>query len=365
LGAALTGLLTLVLLPIREDLGSAPPALGYLLAVAAATVLGGPRAAAVVAVLAGVVLDLIFIPPYSNLHVTHTEDVATLTAFGAVATLATAVLEQQARRRREAEAREGEVHELGVRLRAMEAERIRLNREAARAKDLARIDGERSALVRSVSHDLRTPLSAILAIVSDLRDSPPYDEAVRAELLTVVSGEVERLDRLVANLLSMSRIEAGASAPVRQAIDLHDLVDDRFRRLAPLFRDLRVRTDLAEDLPLIDADYGQLEQVLTNLLDNLARHAPAGTDVWVVAREEDGSVRVEISDRGDGVPDEERERIFEPFQRGERGGSSGIGLAICKAIVEAHGGSIHVQRTFGGGATFSFTLPVHHGEVVT
>jgi K+-sensing histidine kinase KdpD len=362
-GLLVTVILALALLPVREDLGAAPPALALLVAVGVAALLGGLAAGAAVGLVTGVVLDVAFIPPYGTLDVTRTTDTATLVAFVVVALLAAALVDGLTQRRREAEAREREVIELGHRLAALDQERERLSDEATRAEDLGRA---RDALLRSVSHDLRTPLSAILAIVSDLRDGTPYDEATRAELLTVVSDEVERLDRFVANLLSMSTIEAGALAPARQAIDLHDLVDDRLRRLAPLFRDLRVRTDLAEDLPLVDGDYAQLEQVLTNLLANLSRHAPAGTDVWVVARREpDGeAVVVEVSDRGDGVPDALVDRIFEPFQRGERGGSSGIGLAICKAIVEAHGGTIRVERTFGGGATFAFTLPVHPGEVV-
>jgi K+-sensing histidine kinase KdpD len=361
-GVVLAAAVVLVLAPGREHVGQAAPALALLVPLGVATVVGGLAAGAAVGVGSAVALDLVFIPPYGTLDVTRGADSATIGAFLLVGAVATLLVDALVRRRREAEHREHELRNLGDELARIDRDRERLTREAERAEDA---DRARSALLRSVSHDLRTPLSAILAIVSDLRDAPPYGEATRTELLSVVSDEVERLDRLVANLLSMSTIEAGALTPHRQAIDLHDLVDDRLRRLAPLFRELRVRTDLAEDLPLVDGDYGQLEQVLTNLLANLARHAPAGTDVWVVGRATDGEVRVEVSDRGEGVPDELRDRIFEPFQRGEGGGSSGIGLAICKAIVEAHGGTIHVERTFGGGATFAFTLPVHHGEVVS
>jgi two-component system sensor histidine kinase KdpD len=359
-GLVLAGATTALLLPAREHLGAAAPALALLVPLGVATVLGGLVAGAAVGVVTALGLNLAFIPPYGTLDITRGADSATITAFLLVGALAVGVVDALVRRRREAEHREHELRELGDRLARIDEERARLTHEAERAEDAERA---RSALLRSVSHDLRTPLSAILAIVSDLRDGPPYDTATRAELLGLVSDEVERLDRLVANLLSMSTIEAGALAPHRQAIDLHDLVDDRLRRLAPLFGGVRVRTDLADDLPLVDGDYGQLEQVLTNLFANLARHAPADTDVWVVAKAADGHVVVEVSDRGVGVPDELRERIFEPFQRGD-GGSSGIGLAICKAIVEAHGGTIRVERTFGGGATFAFTLPVHHGQAL-
>jgi K+-sensing histidine kinase KdpD len=349
------------LVPARAHVGPAAPALVLLVPVGVGTVVGGLAAGAGVVVITALVLNLAFIPPYGNLDITRGADSATVAAFLTVGLLAVWVVHGLVRRRREAEHRELELRELGEELARIDRERARLSHEAERAEDA---DRARSALLRSVSHDLRTPLSAILAIVTDLREGTPYDAATRAELLGTVSDEVERLDRLVANLLSMSTIEAGALAPHRQAIDLHDLVGDRLRRLAPLFRDVRVRTDLADDLPLVDGDYGQLEQVLTNLLANLSRHAPAGTDVWIVGKAQDGSVVVEVSDRGDGVPDDLRDVIFEPFQRGERGGSGGIGLAICRAIVEAHGGTIHVERTFGGGATFVVALPAHRGEVV-
>jgi K+-sensing histidine kinase KdpD len=360
-GLLLAAAVVLVFAPARTHLGSAAPALALVVPVGVATVVGGLASGAAVVVVAALVLDLVFVPPYGTLDITRGADSATIAAFLAVGALATWVVQGLVRRRTEAEHREHELRELGDQLARIDQERARLTHEAERAEDSGRA---RSALLRSVSHDLRTPLSAILAIVSDLRDGPPYDEATRTELLGLVSDEVARLDRLVANLLSMSTIEAGALAPHRQAIDLHDLVDDRLRRLAPLFRDVRVRTALTDDLPLVDGDYGQLEQVLTNLLANLSRHAPPGTDVWVLAKPDGDQVVVEVSDRGDGVPDELADRIFEPFQRGDRGGSSGIGLAICKAIVEAHGGTIRVERTFGGGATFAFTLPVHRGEVV-
>ena len=259
---------------------------------------------------------------------------------------------READRRREAEQREADVVALNQQLQEMHDERAVLSERAGRAEDLARIDDQRSALLRSVSHDLRTPLSAIRAVATDLRDGVVYDEATRAELLTMVCDEVDRLDRLVDNLLSLSRIEAGAFHPDRQAVDLEELVADRLRRLAPIFTDLHLRTRLPGDLPLVDADYAQVERVVTNLLANAARHAPEGSDVWIIARGDGRMVRVEVSDRGKGVPDEEAERIFEPFQRGDGSGSSGIGLAICKAIITAHDGEISVERTFGGGATF-------------
>ena len=364
-GLALSAAIALILLPLRDHISPATPALALTVAVGASALVGGARAAVVVAVSAALLLDLLFLPPYGVVSVLTLEDTVALATFLLVAGTVGALVTRESDRRREAEQREADMVALNQQLQTMHDERVVLSERADRAEDLARIDDQRSALLRSVSHDLRTPLSAIRAVATDLRDGVVYDEATRTELLTLVCDEVDRLDRLVDNLLSLSLIEADAFHPDRQAVDLEELVGDRLRRLAPIFTDLHLRTRLPGDLPLVDADYAQVERVVTNLLANAARHAPAGTDVWVIARADGPMVRVEVSDRGKGVPDEEAERIFEPFQRGDGSRSSGIGLAICKAIVTAHDGEISVERTFGGGATFTFTLPIHAGAAPT
>jgi two-component system sensor histidine kinase KdpD len=325
--------------------------------------LGGARPSVTVAVAAAVVLDLVYLPPYGTLSVLTVEDTVALVSFVLVALTVGLLVAEQRDRRREAEQREVILEAVNFELEVMHLEREALAERAGLADDLSRLNDQRSALLRSVSHELRTPLSAIRTVVADLRDGVAYDEATRVELLTLVSDEVDRLDRLVTNLLSLSRIEANAFEPERQAVDLEELISDRLRRLAPLFSDLDLRTTIPDELPLVDADYAQIEQVLTNLLANASRHAPTGSDVWIVARQVDALVQVEVSDRGKGVADEDRERIFEAFQRGEGSSSSGIGLAICRHIVEAHGGTIRTERTFGGGATFVFTLPIHSGRV--
>jgi two-component system sensor histidine kinase KdpD len=260
-----------------------------------------------------------------------------------------------------AERRTIELETANAKLAELAEDRVRLEEEAHRLRVLEQVDVQRSALLRSVSHDLRTPLATIRAVTSDLQDGPDYDVATRRELLALVGDEAERLDRLVANLLSLSRIEAGAFAPERQAVDLDELLRDRARRLASMFSAASVRlvVDVDDDLPLVDGDYTQLEQVVTNLLENAARHAPLRSTVTVSARHRTrfSAVEVTIVDEGIGVSDYESERVFDAFRRGEGSRSSGIGLAICKAVVEAHGGTIEVRRTEGGGATFAFLLP--------
>lgn len=223
----------------------------------------------------------------------------------------------------------------------------------------AAADLQRSALLRSVTHDLRAPLAAIRAIAADLRDGVAYDEATRHDLLQTVCDEVDRLDRLVGNLLTMSRLDAAALDPVLGAVDLAELVAHRLDALAPLLAGHEVVVDVPADLPLVTADFAQLAQVLTNLLANAARHAPAGTPLAVVARAEGDVVRLAVVDHGPGFPIDGRDELFGPFRRGAGSRSTGLGLAICRGIVAAHGGAIGVDDTPGGGATVWCTVPVH------
>jgi two-component system sensor histidine kinase KdpD len=364
LGTGLAGAVTAALVPVRTEVTRATPALLLVLAVVSAGLVGGAAAAVATAVVAAGALNLAFIVPYWTPKVNAGEDWVALGVFVAVAVVVGVLVAAQAERRRAAEAREADLRALYDEVQAIAAERAGLLEEAARVTLLEQVDEQRAALLRSVSHDLRTPLSTIRAVAGDLRDGPAYDDGTRAELLGTVCDEAERLDRIVANLLSLSRIEAGAFQPARQAVDLGELVADRARSLRSLFRRARLQVDLPADLPLVDGDYSQLDQVVTNLLENAARHAPAGSTVRVAARtmpavEASGPARVEVrvADEGIGVPEWERNRVFEPFRRGEGSASSGVGLAICKAVVEAHGGRIGVERTPGGGATFVVTLP--------
>ncbi len=230
----------------------------------------------------------------------------------------------------------------------------------------AALDLQRSALLRSVTHDLRTPLAAIRAIVTDLHDGVDYDDETRIDLLQTVCDEVDRLDRLVGNLLSMSRIEAGVLAPRRQAVDIAELVRHRLAVLSPLLRADTVVADIEPGLPLADADFGQLEEVLTNLLANAVRHVPEGTVIEVHAAAlpveiAGGTEYVEIAvvDHGPGIAADARGRLFEPFEPGPGSRSTGLGLAICHGIIVAHGGTIRVDDTPGGGASVVFTVPVH------
>jgi len=353
--------ITSALIPLRNHVTRPTPALLLVLPVVAAAVIGGRRAALAVAVVAAGAFNLAFIPPFWTLKVAVVEDAVALGVFVVVAATVGTFVGREAERRRAAEQRAEETQELYDRYESVVAERERLAKESTRLAVLEHVDEQRSALLRSVSHDLRTPLATIRAVTSDLRAGTAYDDDTRDELLDLVGDEAERLDRLVANLLDLSRFEAGALQPDRQAVALDELVADRVRRLSRLFRQVRLQIDLPPDLPLLDADYTQLDQVLTNLLENAARHSPPRSTVQVGARHRGTMVEVWVNDEGAGVAPFERDRIFQPFRRGQDSASTGVGLAICRGIVEAHGGTIVAQAAPGGGAQFRFTMPVRHG----
>ena len=233
---------------------------------------------------------------------------------------------------------------------------------------LEEIDTLRRALVGAVSHDLRTPLATIKLSASALVDSgsslSPDDIKELAEL---VDAQADRLDRLVSNLLDMTRIQSGALELRRQPAAVGDLVDEALAVLGRSDRSAQVFWTAPDDLPLVDVDHVLVRQVLANLLDNALRHSPPRSLVTVSAVPAGGGkVEVRVSDSGPGIPPEERDRIFQVFNRREAGGRGGLGLAIVQAFLEAHGERIWVEdahRDHGAkGASFVFTLPRVPGD---
>jgi K+-sensing histidine kinase KdpD len=351
---------TVCLVPFRSDVSRATPALILVLPVLLAAALGGPIVAIVIALVAGMAYNLAFIPPVWTAKIRSVDDAVAFGVFLAVAVVAGALVARLAERRRAAEQRSREIQALYEQYEQVVAERERLTEEAHRMELLEQVDQQRSALLRSVSHDLRTPLATIKAATSDIRSGAEYDQRARDELLDLVGDEADRLDRLVANLLSLSRIEASALQPDRQAVVLQELVAERARRLARLFSDVRLELSFPDDVKTVDADYSQLDQVFTNLLENAARYAPPGSVVRVSARQQHDDVVVCVSDQGPGVDPMTADDLFKPFRSGRGSEGTGVGLAICKAIVEAHGGRIEAATVPSGGALFTVTLPVHH-----
>lgn len=339
------------------SLPDAVPALVLVLPVLYAALAGGRLPAVGVAVVAAAAFTFEFIHPRSSFFINTVEGFAALIVFIVVAVVVGTLVAREAARRRHAEEQRDEIERMHERFKLLTLERERLAEEAGRVALLEAVDRQRAALLRSVSHDLRSPLVTIRGVTSDLRDGAEFDDATRLRLLDLVVSESERLDRIVANLLSMSRIEAGAFQPDREPVEVEELVDRSVRRLARLFDAGALTVDVPTGLPLVVVDATQIDQVLANLLENAARHTPAGTVVSVGAVAEPAAVRITVADDGPGLPADRRDRPFTPFAGSGRGTSTGIGLTICQAIVEANGGTIGVDGDPETGARIFFTLP--------
>lgn len=248
-----------------------------------------------------------------------------------------------------------------VRQAALAMERARLAEDAKAAALRARAEELRSSLLSAVSHDLRTPLATITGSATALRDdSAAIAPEQRAELLDAICEEAVRLSRLVGNLLDMTRIDSGGLHVKREWVPLVELVGSALNRLDAALVGRPIRVDLPADLPLLPVDPVLFEQVLVNLLENASRYTPAGSPIDISAAARDDAVVLEVADRGPGVPRGEEERVFEKFHRGRgvAGGGVGLGLAIVRGIVEAHGGTARLEHREGGGALFRVEIPL-------
>jgi two-component system, OmpR family, sensor histidine kinase KdpD len=244
---------------------------------------------------------------------------------------------------------------------ALAIERTRLSEEAQQAHVRVETERMRNAILSSVSHDLRTPLATITGAASSLLDErsqlTPGD---RLELCRSIYREADRLDRLLKNLLDMMRIEAGAVHLNKEWHPLDEIVGAALSRLEERLRSYTVKTVFPSDLPMVRIDGVLLEQVVLNLLDNAAKCAPPSSLIELSASAGDREVVVEIADRGQGIPLGEEVRIFDKFYRAkpDREGGVGLGLTICRGIIEAHGGRIWAENRSGGGAVFRFAIPL-------
>jgi two-component system sensor histidine kinase KdpD len=236
----------------------------------------------------------------------------------------------------------------------------RLSKRAREASDLAAVDRQRAALLTAVGHDLRTPLAGIKAAVSTLRQTDvDWSAHDRDELLASIEQSADRLDGIVANLLDASRLEAGAVTVQTRPVALEEVVAAAVLAV-PNAHD-KVRLDVADDLPLVEADPGLLERVLVNLIDNAVRHGGDAGRVEVSAIAGEFSAKLKVSDDGPGVPESQRERLFEPFQRlDDRRSASGVGLglSVARGFTEAMGGALIADSSPSGGLLMRLRLPL-------
>ncbi|AFL49550.1 two-component system sensor histidine kinase KdpD [Sinorhizobium fredii] len=247
---------------------------------------------------------------------------------------------------------------------ALAIERVQLVADVDRARLAAEADRLRSALLTSISHDLKTPLAAIMGAAGTLRDyfgAMPEDD--RTDLLSTVVDESERLNRFIANLLDMTRIESGATEPNASFQYVGDVVGTALRRAGKMLARHKTAIDIPADLPMLRLDSVLFEQVLFNLLDNAAKYAPPGSIIRIRAWVDGSAVTLQVMDEGPGIPSGDLERVFDSFYRVRKGdhvrAGTGLGLSICRGFVEALGGAISAgKRTDGSGAVFTITMPI-------
>ena len=242
---------------------------------------------------------------------------------------------------------------------ALALERLRWLEEARKAQLESETERMRSTLLGAIGHDLRTPLAAIHGAAGSLLLPGDVNEATRCDLLTMIQDESERLAHLLGNILDLTRLESGAIEVQKEWQPLEEVVGSALGRLERRQGTLPIRVALPESLPLVPLDAALMEQVLINLLTNAQRHAP-GLDMDLRAWAEPGWIHLEVADRGPGIPIAFQEQIFDKFFRlpEAREGGVGLGLAICRAILQAHGGRIHVEERPGGGSSFQLALPL-------
>jgi K+-sensing histidine kinase KdpD len=329
--AALVGAATLGALFLRGRIELTEIVMIYLLAIVLVALLGR-RAPALFAAGASVLLfDLLFVPPYGTLGVENTHYVLT---FAMMLTVGLVIGTLTGRVREQADA-------------------------AGRRELRIRTEELRNALLSSVSHDLRTPLAAIQGAATALLEGADVDAVGGRDLLVTIREESERLERLVSNLLDMTRVEAGIK-PDKQWIPLEEVVGSAVRRTDKRLAGRPLTVDLPQDA-LVPMDDVLMENVLVNLLENAARHTPDGTPIEIRGRVGVDRAVLEVLDRGPGFPAGADERVFEKFwQAGSlaRPNGVGLGLTICRGIVHAHGGTITAHAREGGGASFRIELPI-------
>jgi K+-sensing histidine kinase KdpD len=347
---------TLLVYPLKDVAPAVSLGIVYLPGVLVVSTVWGWRLGLLAAVASALAFNFFHIPPTGRLAIAADRDGVALVVFAIVSIASSALAELARARTAEAERGREEADRLLAELRETEAERDRMQTEAIEAGALRRSDELKTALLRSVSHDLRTPLTSIIAAGAAL-DSPSITSEERRELSEAVVGEGQRLSRLVENLIDVSRLETGDAEPRREPVDLAGVLEAARGSIAAGSGDVRLSLDA--ELPALEGDAAQLERAFANLLENAIRYG-GGNPVLVRSRTTGGRLDVRVVDQGPGIPEHERSQLFEPFYRREEGAGAGfgLGLAIAKGFVEANGGEIAAESVPGQGSTFVVSFPI-------
>lgn len=350
------GIATALIYPLKSVAPVISLGVVFIPAVLLVSVLWGLWQGLLTALLSAIAFNWFHLAPTGRLTIADDRDVVALVVFVTVAIASSALAEVARARATEAEHRREEADRIVEEMAELSREKDRMQAEAIEAAALRRSDELKTALLRSVSHDLRTPLTSMIAAGAAL-DSSTVTPTERHELCVAIVEEGERLSKLVENLLDVSRLESGNAEPHRELVSLAEVMEAARHSIGKAGRLVQLSSD--PELPSLRADPVQLERAFANLLDNAARHGE-GKAVQVSARPIGSDVEVRVVDRGPGIPVGERERIFMPFYQAKPGGTrkgSGLGLAIAKGFVEANGGEISVESLPGQGTSFVVTLP--------
>lgn len=346
---------TLLVFPLKSVAPAVSLGVVYLPAILLISTVWGLRLGLLASAASAAAFNYFHIPPVHRFTIAEEENWVALAAFVIAALVSSTVAGLARARAVEAERRREEADRALAELKELTRERDRMQAEAVEAEAVRRSDELKTVLLRSVSHDLRTPLTSIIAGGSAL-GSETLTAEERAELSKGIVGEGERLSRLVENLLDLSRLEAGKAQPHPGPVDLADVLEAAQQGQG---ESEPIRLSLDAELPMVEADAAQLERAFANLLENAVRYGD-GRPVLVRSRLVGGNIVVRVVDQGSGIPESEHERIFEPFQHGDTASAgSGLGLAIAKGFIEANGGGITIESLPGQGTSFVVTLPPH------
>lgn len=371
-----TGLVTALLAPFHEHINSTTVALAFLLVVLFVALFWGSKPALLASLLGVFCLNFFFLPPLYTLSIAHSQNWVALTAFFTTALVVGQLSARAKRRAEEAEEGKREIQRLYDQL------QVAFER-ASQAEALKQSERLKSALLDAVTHDLRTPLTSIKASITTLideargridEDQPiALDTESRLEMLEVIDEETDRLSRFIGGLIDLARIEAGELHLRRRWAAVDEIISMALSRAEPFTQGRKVEVENETELPVVRVDERAVSEVIYTLVDNAAKYSRDGTTINISAqRSGDGMITMAIEDQGEGIAVNLRERVFDKFFRATRDGDisthqpsgTGMGLAIAKGIVEAHGGRIWIESAASGhGTRVLFTLPIGDEEI--
>lgn len=353
----------LALFPFRNHLNSTPVALAFLLVVLFTAAVYGSSPAIAVSIISVLCFNYFFLPPYSTLAIADPQNWVAFCAFLVTALIAGNLSSRVRRRAEEAEGRQKEIRSLYDQLTAM-------FEKASQAEAMKQSEQLKSALLDAVTHDLRTPLTSMKVAVTSMLTTDSQssmDEEGRREMLEVINTEIDRLNHHLEGLIEIAQIEAGAMQPRRSWTNLDEIVSISLARAAGIVSHHKVKLDVERNLPPVRVDEKSMSEVIYLLLENAAKYAPEDSEILLqVKAMKNETLKISIEDQGIGIPVELREKVFDKFFRASfdpemkmHPAGMGMGLAISRALVEAHGGSIWIEDTATArGTRVSFTIPL-------